>query len=74
MQLNLVDNQAKFGSTHIAHKPPAGAGQYGQREQVEVEGVSLVCIVLPDEAGQPKLSDEEALCSLPVLQHQQAKA
>ena len=59
--------------THVAHEPPAGPGQHGQGEQVEVEGVGLVLIVLPDEAGQPKLRDEEALRPLPILQHHSAK-
>ncbi len=60
-------------ATHVAHETPAGPGQHGQGEQVEVEGVGLVLIALPDEAGQPKLRDEEALRPLPVLRHHRAK-
>lgn len=59
--------------THVTHEASAGTRQHGQGKQVEVEGVGLVLIVLPDEAGQPKLGDEEALGSFPVLQGPNAR-
>ena len=55
-------------TAHVTHEAPAGAGQHGQREEIEVEGVRLVLTLLPHKAGQPKLCDEEALRPLPVLQ------
>ncbi len=58
--------------THVTHEALAGAGEHGQREKVEVEGVGLVLVVLPHEAGQPKLSDEKALRPIPILQHPDA--
>ena len=53
---------------HVTHEAPTGAGQHGQREQVEVEGVRLVLALLPNKAGQPKLRNKEALRPIPVLQ------
>ena len=53
--------------SHVTHEASAGTRQHGQGKHVEVEGVGLVLAVLPDEARQPKLGDEEALRSLPVL-------
>ena len=55
-------------SAHVTQEASAGAGQHGQWEQVEVEGVRLVLALLPHQAGQPKLRDEEALRTIPVLQ------
>ena len=60
--------QDKFREPHIAHEAPAGPGQHGQREQVEVEGVRLVLAAPPQKTGQPKLGDKEALRPVPVLQ------